>query len=77
MAVVSNFTPVPRAGYGLPLPRAGRWREILNTDAAVYGGTGVGNMGGVDARRTASTASARCVTLPPLATIWLEFEPGS
>ena len=34
VAVVSNFTPVPRAGYGLPLPHAGRWREILNTDAA-------------------------------------------
>ena len=58
VAVISNFTPVPRAGYGVPLPHAGRWREILNTDAAVYGGSGMGNMGGVDARRRASTAPA-------------------
>ena len=49
------MTPVPREGYGLPLPAAGRWREILNTDAAVYGGSGLGNMGGVDARSPART----------------------
>ena len=60
VAVISNFTPVPRAGYGLPLPHAGRWREILNTDAAAYGGSSVGNMGGVDAdRRRARHRRAR------------------
>ena len=40
VAVVSNMTPVPREGYGLALPAAGRWREILNTDATAYGGSG-------------------------------------
>jgi 1,4-alpha-glucan branching enzyme len=75
VAVVSNFTPTTRAGYGLPLPHAGRWREILNTDAGVYGGSGVGNMGGVVAESGAS-GTAAYVTLPPLATIWLEYEPG-
>ena len=48
-SVISNFTPVPRHGYAVPLPDPGRWREILNTDAAAYGGSGVGNMGGVTA----------------------------
>ena len=67
--------PVPRAGYGLPLPAAGRWREILNTDAAVYGGSGIGNMGGVDAVAGEHGIGA-LVTLPPLATIWLELEAG-
>jgi len=66
---------VPRAGYGLPLPHAGRWREILNTDAAVYGGSSVGNMGGVTATDGEHGIGA-LVTLPPLATIWLELEPG-
>jgi 1,4-alpha-glucan branching enzyme len=76
VAVISNFTPVPRAGYGLPLPHAGRWREILNTDAAVYGGSSVGNMGGVTATDGEHGIGA-LVTLPPLATIWLELETGS
>ena len=59
VAVVSNFTPVPRAGYGLPLPHAGRWREILNTDAAAYGGSQRRQHGRRRPRPTASTASAR------------------
>ena len=45
VAVVANFTPVPRDGYRIGLPRAGRWREILNTDAAVYGGIGLRQRG--------------------------------
>ncbi len=75
VAVVSNFTPVPRVGYGLPLPHAGRWREILNTDAAAYGGSSVGNMGAVTATDGEYGVGA-LVTLPPLATIWLEYEPA-
>jgi 1,4-alpha-glucan branching enzyme len=73
VVVVSNFTPVPRQGYSLPLPRPGRWREILNTDAEAYGGSGVGNMGVVTAGHDGSRAQAT-LTLPPLATIWLELE---
>ncbi len=45
VAVVANLTPVPRENYRIGLPALGRWREILNTDAVVYGGTGCGNAG--------------------------------
>ena len=76
VAVVANFTPVPRSGYALPLPVSGRWREILNTDAGLYGGGSVGNMGGVDATEDNGTVRA-IVTLPPLATIWLELDTGA
>ena len=68
LAAVVNFTPVSRPGYQIGLPRPGRWREILNTDAAVYGGTDCGNAGGVDARAGESHGYPFCahVTLPPL-----------
>ncbi|MFP5077167.1 1,4-alpha-glucan branching protein GlgB [Rhizobium sp. YIM 134829] len=74
VAVVSNFTPVYRESYSLPLPAEGRWREILNTDAEIYGGSGKGNGGVVRAVRTASGAITATVTLPPLATLMLEFD---
>jgi 1,4-alpha-glucan branching enzyme len=70
VAVVTNFTPVPRTGYRVPLPLPGRWREILNSDAFQYGGGGMGNMGGVMADETGAT-----ITVPPLATVWLEHAP--
>jgi 1,4-alpha-glucan branching enzyme len=74
VSVVSNFTPVVRTDYRLPLPRPGRWREIINTDAVEYGGTGAGNGGWVEARAEGSEAAA-LLLLPPLATIMLEFVP--
>ena len=43
IAVISNFTPVPRENYRVPLPHAGSWREIVNTDATTYDGSGKGN----------------------------------
>jgi 1,4-alpha-glucan branching enzyme len=76
VAIISNFTPVPRTHYRIPLPHAGRWREVLNTDAEIYGGSGVGNLGGVTADQDEQGAAAR-ITLPPLATVWLEFEARS
>jgi 1,4-alpha-glucan branching enzyme len=75
VAVISNFTPVPRQGYRVPLPYAGRWREVLNSDAELYGGSGAGNLGGVTAADEGGGVGAEC-TLPPLATIWLEFDPA-
>ncbi len=77
VAVVTNFTPVPRENYTLPLPAAGLWREILNSDASVYGGSGMGNMGGVTARAEPSHGkpAQATVTLPPLATLYFAFEP--
>lgn len=78
VAVISNFTPVPRYGYRLGLPHAGRWRELLNTDAHEYGGSGVGNLGAVTAFTHPAhgfPASAEII-LPPLATLYLEYDGG-
>ena len=77
VAFVVNFTPVPRYDYLIGLPHAGRWREVLNTDAEVYGGSGKGNLGGVTAYAHPHTdfpASAR-VNAPPLAALMLIFDP--
>jgi 1,4-alpha-glucan branching enzyme len=65
---VCNFTPVPRTGYRVGVPRAGMWREALNSDAAVYGGSGAGNAGGFDAEPVAchGRPCSLELTLPPL-----------
>jgi 1,4-alpha-glucan branching enzyme len=76
VVIACNFTPVPRHGYRVGLPRAGRWREALNSDAREYGGSGIGNAGGVDAVAAPShglPASAD-LTLPPLAAVFLVFD---
>ena len=73
VAVVCNLTPVERPGYALGLPQAGRWREVMNTDAAIYGGGNRGNMGAVVAEgppRHGQPVSA-IVTLPPLSVVFL------
>ena len=49
VAVILNLTPVPRPNYRIGLPRAGKWREVLNSDAGIYGGGNTGNLGGVAA----------------------------
>jgi 1,4-alpha-glucan branching enzyme len=67
VAVISNLTPVLHENYRVPLPQGGQWREILNSDAGEYGGSGKGNMGMVTV-----TDGAAHVVLPPLATIMLE-----
>ena len=72
MVFVANLSPVPRYGYRLGLP-ATRLREALNTDSSYYGGSDVGNLGGVAPEPIpwhGQKVSAE-VTLPPLATIWL------
>jgi 1,4-alpha-glucan branching enzyme len=70
---VANFTPVPRHGYRLGVPRGGRWDEVLNTDAGHYGGAGMGNFGGVEAESTGSHGRSHSLvlTLPPLAVLLL------
>jgi 1,4-alpha-glucan branching enzyme len=73
VACLANFSAVPHLDYRIGLPQAGRWREILNTDAIVYGGSGVGNLGGVEAAAEpwhGQPASAR-IALPPLGVLWL------
>ncbi|HKC61328.1 MAG TPA: 1,4-alpha-glucan branching protein GlgB [Myxococcales bacterium] len=73
VAAVANLSPVPRYGYRVGLPRAGEYREVLNTDAAEYGGSGLGNHGRVRAEAVphdGQPASAE-MTLPPLGVVWL------
>jgi 1,4-alpha-glucan branching enzyme len=69
--VVANFTPVPREGYRVGVPRAGFWREILNSDATAYGGGGIGNRGGVytEAIGYQGKDQSLVVTAPPLAIV--------
>jgi 1,4-alpha-glucan branching enzyme len=71
--VVCNFTPVLRPSYRLGVPRAGRWREVLNSDATEYGGGGQGNLGGVVTEPVADHGHPQslCVRLPPLAVLVL------
>ncbi|MBV9197374.1 MAG: 1,4-alpha-glucan branching protein GlgB [Solirubrobacterales bacterium] len=73
LVFVANLSPVPRAAHRLGLPRACRWREALNTDSTYYGGSDVGNLGGVAPEPIPwhdQPFSAE-VTLPPLAALWL------
>ena len=73
LACIANLSPVVRHHWRVPLPVGGRWREVLNTDAAEYGGSGVGNLGAVDAVEEpfhGRPFSAE-VTIPPLAAVWL------
>ena len=76
VVVVANFTPVPRDGYRIGVPRGGFWRELLNSDASVYGGSGVGNRGGVTAEPVACRGfeQSLVVTAPPLAVVVFAVE---
>jgi 1,4-alpha-glucan branching enzyme len=70
---VSNFSAVPHSDFRLGLPAAGEWREVVNTDASTYTGSGVGNLGAVTAHEggEGSQPAHATVVLPPLATVWL------
>ncbi|MFV0373629.1 1,4-alpha-glucan branching protein GlgB [Microbacterium sp.] len=67
VAVVCNFSGVPVHDFSLDLPEAGEWTELLNSDAAAYGGSGVGNLGTV----TTDAAGRATMVLPPLGVLWL------
>jgi 1,4-alpha-glucan branching enzyme len=71
--VICNFTPVERRDWRCGLPVPGRWDEVLNTDAEIYGGGGRGNLGGVNADGPAwhGQPQSAAVTLPPLSTVIL------
>nr|WP_246160382.1 1,4-alpha-glucan branching protein GlgB [Nocardioides humilatus] len=79
LVCVTNFANSTHGFYRLGLPRAGRWAEVLNTDAESYGGSGVGNLGelvaqeapALEARAPGGSPAYAILTLPPLATIWL------
>ncbi|MDO8433760.1 MAG: 1,4-alpha-glucan branching protein GlgB [Candidatus Binatus sp.] len=69
---VCNFSPVMRSNLRIGVPRPGRYREILNTDAAAYGGSNIGNLGGVDSAPIPwhEFDDSIMIELPPLSTIW-------
>ena len=69
----ANFAGTPHDGYRLGLPWEGSWREVLNTDAVEYFGSGVGNLGDVEATGDSWHGQPASATLrvPPLGTVWL------
>jgi 1,4-alpha-glucan branching enzyme len=77
LLVVCNFTPIPRANFLVGVSARGIWREIINTDAREYGGSGWGNLGGVESVPVSSHGRVESVNLnlPPLSTIILRWEP--
>jgi 1,4-alpha-glucan branching enzyme len=76
---VCNFTPMVRERYKVGVPVGGAWREVLNSDAPFYGGSGVGNMGVVKANDVAchGRPHSLCLTLPPLGMVLFEPESGA
>jgi 1,4-alpha-glucan branching enzyme len=75
--IVCNFTPVPRHNYRVGVPQGGRWVELLNSDAPLYGGSGQGNIGGVDAAPVACHGRDYQLTLtvPPLGMLVFKRKP--
>ncbi len=73
LVFAANLSPVPREGYRLGLPRSCRWKEALNTDSTFYGGSDVGNLGGVEPEPIPwhGQPVSALITLPPLAAVWL------
>lgn len=71
IAVVCNFSGVPITSFELDLPEEGVWHEVLNTDAEMYGGSGVGNLGVVHA----GEGGRAKMVLPPLGVLWLRHDP--
>ncbi len=71
LVCVTNFTPVPRHNYRVGVPETGFWEEVLNSDAPLYGGSGQGNLGGVEAAPVAKHGEYQSIniTLPPLAVV--------
>jgi 1,4-alpha-glucan branching enzyme len=74
MLVVCNFTPVPRLNYRVGAVRGGFWKEVLNSDATDYGGSGHGNLGEVEAAPVPCHGRLYSLnlTLPPLAVVFLK-----
>jgi len=74
--VVCNFTPIPRYSYKIAVPRSGFWREELNSDAKVYGGSGHGNLGGMQAVSEPAHGKqfSMKLTLPPLGVLFFKWE---
>ena len=76
LVCVANFAGQPHEGFRLGLPSAGTWSEVLNTDAAAYSGSGVGNLGRITATRGDHVGQPAYadIVVPPLATVWFRKE---
>jgi 1,4-alpha-glucan branching enzyme len=79
IAVICNFSPVPRASYRLGVPQKGFWKEIFNSDAKIYGGTGRGNFGGIETVPIPLHGRNQSITidLPPLAAVFFRLEQAA
>jgi len=79
LVIVCNFTPVPRLNYRVGVPRGGYWREVLNSDAEYYGGSGHGNLGGLEASPIPfhGRPCSLNLTVPPLGAIFLKVGTSS
>jgi 1,4-alpha-glucan branching enzyme len=76
LACIANFSAMPHHSYRVGLPKPGRWREVLNTDADLYGGSGVGNLGVVQAipEPWNGRPASATIVVPPLGVVWLAPE---
>jgi 1,4-alpha-glucan branching enzyme len=76
--VLCNFTPMPRPNYRVGVPRVGHWQEVMNSDAREYGGSGQGNLGGVDTVPVPLHGHnhSLTITLPPLSALFLKSAAG-
>jgi len=77
--VVCNLTPVPRLRHRIGVPSGGWWQELANSDAPIYGGSGLGNLGGLQAMAAGSHGHAYSIecTLPPLAVVFFKHVPNT
>jgi 1,4-alpha-glucan branching enzyme len=77
--IVCNFTPTPRQNYRIGVPSGGLWKELLNSDSALYGGSGQGNYGGVEAVPVPMHGRyySLSLTLPPLGIVFFKKEAAA
>src|SRR5690606_20101768 len=76
LIAIGNFTPVPRENYRIGVPAPGRYREVLNSDSEIYGGSNLGNAGAVETEdfESHNHPYSFCLMLPPLAVLILKLE---
>ncbi len=77
--VVGHYTPIVRTGYRVGVPEGGYWKEVINSDASVYGGKGAGNMGGLRTEQVSAHGRPHslCLTLPGNSTLVFKYLPGA
>ena len=76
LACIVNFAAVPHENYRIGLPRVGTWQEVINSDSELYGGSGVGNLGSVEAEPMPwhGLPASAALRVPPLGAVWLRLD---